>query len=489
MTTSVYLVGAGPGDPSLLTLKAARILKKADVVLYDFLVHPNILNLCKPTALLTCVGKRKGHHSKKQSQIHALILSHVKKNRILVRLKGGDPLIFGRGGEEMEYLAQHGINFEVIPGISSAIAVPEYAGIPLTHRKLSRSVAFVTGSLQNGKFNHVIPTADTLVCLMGLHTLSELISAILKKRNMTLQTPAVLLYRGTTSDEKKLLGTLEDIVSKKEAQNLGTPSLLVVGKVASLAKTLDWRSKLPLYRKRLVLLRTLEQGEAWKTQLEDLGAEVLECPLITTKPNLTAWKPISGSYLERFSMVIFTSPNGVRYFIEGLLKKGLDTRHFSKKKLVAIGPKTAETLRQYGLIADILPAHSVAEGILDILPLSIKEDILIPCASDARTFLKNELKSRGAQVKILKIYTTKPTSQKSFEWRPKDWVIFTSSSTATHFYTHPCYHHQPINALCLGPITAQTVKTYQQENVFQSQEATFESLLSMIVSQEPFMLK
>ena len=481
--TQVYLVGAGPGDPDLITMKATRALAKADVVLYDFLVHPNLLHYCSAAATLICVGKRKGFHLKKQAQIHQLILKYVKQHKVVVRLKGGDPLVFGRGSEEMVFLSRHAIRYEVVPGISSAMAVPTYAGIPLTHRSLSRSVAFVTGSVSEGDSQDIqIPNADTLVFLMGVTALPHLVNQILKLKKFSLKTPAALIYRGTTADQQVVVGTLGDIVQKKEAQAVKPPALVVVGQVVGLQDTLAWRSFLPLSGKRIVLLRAQGQNTAWVQQLSDLGAEVVALPLIETKVISAAVNRISASFLMPFTTMIFTSPNGVTYFMESVLAKGLDARAFSHKKMVALGPKTAQTLKQYGIIADEIPTDYVAEGVLSLFSGSqSKERILLAIAKGAREVLAEGLKEKGARVTVLKLYETVFPKGAEFPIKEEDAVVFTSSSTATHFFTHPLYKGQKIKAYCLGPVTAQTVRQYAQD-IWVSPEPTFESLVKGFLS-------
>lgn len=472
--TQVYLVGAGPGDPELVTMKAVRVLAEAEVVLYDFLVHPNLLQYCHPEAKLVCVGKRKGFHSKKQTQIHQLILKYIRQNKCVVRLKGGDPLVFGRGGEEMMFLAKHQIRYEVIPGVSSALAVPAYAGIPLTHRDWAQSVAFVTGHVQDGT-DLDIPEADTLVFLMGVTTLPKVVTHLMGMKKFSAQTPTALIYRGTTADQRLVLGNLGNIVEKKEREGVSPPALLVVGEVVTLASQLGWRHTLPLSGMRVVLLRAQGQNTEWIQSLSALGAEVVALPLIQTVPNQPALNRIQASFLKRFTSLVFTSPNGVFYFMEALLKNGLDARCLAQKRLIAIGPKTAKTLKQYGLLADSLPADQVAEGILSLFEQRKGDTILLAVAQGARDVLAEGLK-KAHKVTVLPLYKTKPTSLIQFPLKDGDRVVFTSSSTATHFFEHPLYQGQAIQAFCLGRITAQTVKQYLPQ-VWTAPEPTLEAIM------------
>ncbi len=456
--TRVYLVGAGPGDPDLITLKAVRLLQRADVVLYDYLAHPNLLHYAE-RAKKICVGKKRGQHSKQQTQINVMMKRLAAQGKMVVRLKGGDPTVFGRGGEEMEFLRKHKIPYEIVPGVTAAIAVPTYAGIPITHRDLSKSVAFVTGSPKKGQTlaDIHIPDADTIVFLMPVTNLSEL------AKRFPAETPAALIHSGATSAQTVEVGTVSTISKSK----LLPPSILVVGKVAALAKSLNWYERLPLFGKRIILLRTLKQSSELRDELHDLGAEVITCPAIEIKP-LSPKINLTGA-----TMIIFTSPNGVEQFM-----KNRDSRSLAGKKIVAIGPKTAQALRQFGLIADLTPESYQSEGILEVLSKNLNdENILIPTAQGARDVLPDQLRKRGARVIMLPLYKNiNPKIDVAIN--DGDYVVFTSSSTAHHFFSGG--HNKNIVAFCLGPITANAVKQYFRGKLVISKQATAESLIQSI---------
>ena len=488
-SSKVYLVGAGPGDPRLLTLRAKRLLERADVVLYDYLAHPNCLNYCKKGTELISVGKRKGAHSATQIEINQLLVTYAKQNKIIVRLKGGDPQVFGRIGEEIEELEKHQIPFEIVPGVSSASAVPAYAGIPLTHRNLARSVAFVTGTLKTGDgIDDIhIPHAETLIFLMSVTHLEWIVERLTtpqpsKSPRFDIATPAALIYKGTTSSQQKVVGTLTNIVALRDEHQVSHPSILVVGKVAELSHTLDWYSKLPLFGKRIINLRPLNQGQSLTEKLSDLGAEVVEHPMIHIKPIMNEQKIISKAFLAPFTKIIFTSANGVEQFMMALLNNGCDGRDLANKTILCVGPKTASALKRFGIIADNTAYNYSQEGLLDILPSNSKQDaILLPTAKKARPFLEEELKKRGATVHKLALYdTVATTTSKPITVFDNDIVVFTSSSIAEFFFESTLYKNQRITAICIGTETEKTVRRYIKINIFEAKSQSEDALIQCI---------
>lgn len=480
----VYLVGAGPGAPDLITLRAVRILERADVVLYDYLVHPNLLYHCPETAERICVGKKKGHHSKTQQDINQLMAAFAAEGKKVVRLKGGDPCIFGRGGEEMEFLKTRGVAYEIVPGVTSAIAVPSYAGIPLTHRDLSRSVAFVTGTLKRGKSaeNIPIPEADTLVFLMALTHLQPLVKRLKTFRHFSGSTPVALIYKGTWAEQKTIPGTLDTIAAIQETHRLGTPALLVVGNVAGLADQLGWVHTLPLFGKRVIILRAVHQAQPLITELSLLGAEAIALPLLSFEPNERAQKRVTPNFLKKFTVLIFTSANGVDAFFNALFTKG-DARTLTGKRIVAIGPKTAEALKSYGIRADAMPPVYDAAAITKLFKKTLKQEtVLIPTAEGARQALPAALRSRGAKVTVLRMYKTLCPPLREIPLSGGDYVVFTSPSTVTHFFKSGIYNGQDIVPFCIGRVTADEAKKYLAGPLTIAADSTAESLINAILN-------
>lgn len=480
----VYLVGAGPGDPSLITLRAIQLLKKADVVLFDHLAHNSLLQYCKPTAECIDVGKRKGNHSAKQSEINALLIEKASSASIIVRLKGGDPLIFGRGGEEMIVLKEHGIAYEVVPGVTSAIAVPTYAGIPLTHRELSRSVAFVTGTTLDGTSIQAkpLPDADTLVFLMAVTHLEELCGKLLKRDRFTAQTPAALIYKGTTADQKVVLGTLADIHIKQKTHNILPPSILVVGEVAKLSESLDWWHQRPLSGRRIAVLRHKSKSESFVETLSDLGAEVMVCPMLEVAPEVSEQDKLTQESLSDITDIIFTSQNGVEIFFETLYQKGLDARCLAGKNIVAVGPKTAKKCTHFGVQPDGIPEVFQAEAIPTVLEGDLSNrHILFPVGKKARPTLPHACEIRGAKCTVLYIYDTHMPVSPQLSLRDGDDVVFTSPSIVRHAIESGVWSSQRIQAFSIGPVTTKALQESGKEpRIIEAKEYTLEGVLDVV---------
>ncbi len=482
----VILVGAGPGDPELLTLKGRRWLGEADVVLYDFLIHPNLLALCRPDAELICVGKRKGLHVNHQTSINAQIVTHAVAGKTVVRLKGGDPFVFGRGGEELLAAKSAGIPVEVVPGVSSGWAVPAYAGIPLTFREVSRSVAMVSGSLSTGAAPeaHQLPIADTVVVFMAVSHLDDIVAAYVKNGHFTTQTPVAVIYRGTLAAQSTLISTLGNVAADVRQAELSSPSLLVIGEVVALAPQLNWISDLPLFGHRVVVLRAAHQSAELTEKLSHFGAEVVQLPVLKFEKKPELLNLISPQYLSDFSMIIFTSPNGVRHFMDHILSRGMDARGLIGKQIVAIGPKTAQTLRSYGISADFQPEHYHSEGIAEMLPVELSDQrILMPVAAGADGQLSSNLEKRGAQVTVLKTYETVMPDHLSFTLMPHDWIVFTSPSTATHFFQSVWDGQTPIRCVSIGKKTSAKIHDHWSESIFEAEFAGDDGVVAAIISQ------
>lgn len=477
----VYLIGAGPGDPDLISVKGKRLLEQCDVVIYDALVN-NILTATLPDRIQKIyVGKRGGKPSAEQEEINRLLVSHAREGKMVVRLKGGDPLLLGRGSEEMEYLREQGIPYQIIPGISSALAAPACAGIPVTHRSLSRSVAIVTGHLMAGESveNLQLPEADTIVFLMAMQNLDLIITKLLSKGKFTRETPAAIIRNGTLPDQQVITGTLDNISALKERYQITAPAAFVVGETVSFASTLNWYKTPSLAGKRVVILRTPEQSDELIRALYESGATVVPWPVLVIEPQ--SLDIIDSEYLKPFTMVIFTSPNGVRIFLKSMLKNGIDMQHLYGKKIFAIGAGTAKVLSDFGLIPDGVPEKYVAEGIAGILPENLKgENILIPRASQAREVLPLTLRERGASVTVLPVYKTLKRTNLDCPVKNGDYVLFTSSSTVEFFFNHHECKGLSVIPCCIGDITAQTVRKYHQGEIFIAQNATVASLVKAV---------
>ncbi len=480
----VFLVGAGPGDPGLITQKGVLLLQKADVVLYDYLAHTALLSHCKPHTTLICVGKKKGHHSQTQTQINRLLKRYASQHEIIVRLKGGDPLLFGRGGEELLFLKKHQIPFDIIPGVSSALAVPALAGIPVTHRRIARSVAFLTGStLDNGTLQLPrVPQADTLVILMGLTHLTELVDRLLHQKGYTPDTPIMLIQDGTLASQRTVLGSLGTILTHPDVAQLHTPTLIVVGEVAALSPDIVSGMARPLGGKRIIVPRQPDQAQEWVDTLSLLGAEVIPLPLIRTSPRLAACRRLTPIFLARFDDVILTSPYAATLFVTSILENGADVRALTGVRLIAIGPKTAQALQDNGIRADLVSPVSHQEGLVSFLEdwSMTGRRVLWPTSTLARPVLASSLSDLGARVTVLNLYHTTPTSSDFFPIKDGDIVMFTSESTVTAFYRHPSYTRQTIIACCIGPITKAAVTQFQKESVLMADAPTLAAMIATL---------
>lgn len=442
----VYLVGAGPGDPGLLTLRGAECLAEADLVLHDSLVDPRILRGARPGATIVSVGKRgdANRRNVEQASIHRRMVEAALAGKVVVRLKGGDPFLFGRGGEEAEVLATAGIPFEVVPGVSSALAVPAYAGIPVTHRGLASSVAVVTGHEAPESASSVdweaLARVHTLVVLMARKRLGEVVERLIAAGRAT-DTPAALIHRGTTGAQKVVVSPLEELPAAADAQRLGTPSLLVVGDVVRLRERLAWFEARPLLGRRIVVTRPREQSAELIARLERLGAETIEAPAIAIEPidPPEALDRALGE-LATFDWIVFTSRNGVRLFFARLLASGRDLRSLGRARLAAIGAATARELGERGFRPDLVPDEYVAESLAARLAERVTgQRVLLARAEVARDVLPTRLRDAGAEVVDAPVYRARAATSlpatvlAGLRAGSIDAITFTSSSTAEAF--------------------------------------------------------
>lgn len=473
MTTGlVYLVGAGPGDPHLMTLKGLEAIKQADVIIYDRLASPQLLRYARLDAEQIYVGKSPERHTLKQEEINQLLIQKAKEGKKVVRLKGGDPFVFGRGGEEAECLVREKIPFEVVPGISSAIAVPAYAGIPVTHRGITSSFAVISGHKRSTiHWNHLTHAAETLIFLMGVSNLPVIVENLLKN-GMDQDTPIALVRWGTRVEQQTLVGTLSDIVEKVEKAGFSSPAVIVVGKVVSLRDQLTWFEKKPLFGKRVLVTRSRSQSSELAEKIEALGGEAWQFPVIEVRP--PADLGLFDAALDRlaeFDWVIFTSPNGVNSFFQRLRERRIDIRQMGRAKIAVVGEKTAEILEEKGFIIDVMPDEFKAESLVEKLLSLVKpgEQVLIPRANIARNVLPDALKKAGCSVTAVDAYETHPHLENAEELidllknQAIHIITFTSSSTVrnlVHGLSQSCPDVVSLlnqaTIACIGPITART---------------------------------
>jgi uroporphyrinogen III methyltransferase / synthase len=480
----VYLVGAGPGDPALLTVRAVELIAQADAILYDRLIPSGALHDAREDAELVYVGKEPGG-SVQQQDIAAQLVARARQGQTVVRLKGGDPFVFGRGGEEAEALRAGGIPFEVVPGITAGIAAPAYAGIPVTHRDAASSVAFVTGHEDPDKpesaldWDALARFPGTLVFYMGVKALPRIAGALAAAGRKP-DEPAAVIERGTLPGQRTVLASLRDIAERATEAGIRPPSITVVGPVAALRERLRWLEDRPLNGKRIAVTRARAQASGLVAQLRALGAEVVEAPAIRIVP-----LPGGAPDLDGTDLVCLTSPNGVRLLFDRLRAAGLDARALHGRTVAAIGPGTTRALRDHGIEPDVVPPRSVAESLVEALrPIPVTR-ALIARAAEARDVLPDALRERGAQVDVLPLYET-VTEELDDDARAAalsaDYITFTSSSTVTRFLDAA---GGPPNAstriVSIGPVTTQTLRERGLEPHVEARRHDIEGVIAAIL--------
>ncbi len=474
----VYLIGAGPGDPGLLTLKGRACIRKADVVVYDYLAAPALLAHADPGADLIYVGKKGGDHTLSQDGINRLIVEKALQGLVVARLKGGDPFIYGRGGEEAEELLAAGVAFEIVPGVTSAVAAPAYAGIPLTHRDYTSTLAFVTGHEDPTKESSQINWASlasgigTLVFFMGVKNLPHITSQLMD-HGMAADPPVALVRWGTTNRQRTVTGTLETIVATAREAGIKAPAIIVVGRVVELRERLRWFENRPLLGRNIVVTRARAQASGLVARLGDLGANCLEYPTIAVEAVEDKSRLDQAiDNLADYDWIVFTSVNGVRYFFERLFDRGRDVRALHHMRTAVIGPVTAERLRDYGLKSDILPASYRAESVVAAFRNETMAGcrVLLPRAAEARAVLPEELGRMGADVDEVIIYRARPVTEDARQLVDDlradrvDLVTFTSSSTASNFRAllpdaEADQLMQGVRVASIGPVTTETAQS------------------------------
>jgi uroporphyrinogen III methyltransferase/synthase len=504
---TVYLIGAGPGDPGLLTLAGRDALARADVVFYDRLAHPSLLGFARADAEKVFVGKASAQHFVRQEDTNALMAERALAGKSVARLKGGDPFVFGRGGEEAEYLRERGVPFVIVPGVTSAIAAPAYAGIPVTHRDASSSFAVVTGherddrkesgtraageAEQRRRWDRIAWAADTLVFLMGVEALGE-ITARLIENGRDPETPVALVQWGTWSRQRVVTGTLATVVEVVREAGITAPAVTIVGEVVRWRDRLRWFDGGPLFGKRIVVTRAREQASALSERLRALGAEPIEFPTIRIAPPADDYSALDAALtrLADYDWAVFTSANGVRHTFERLTAQNRDARAFAGVKVAAIGPATADALAERGIRAEFAPTEFVAEAVLAQFPESVAgRRFLLARAAEAREVLPDTWREQGAIVDIAAAYRTELESEGADEVRAMlgrgevDVVTFTSASTVRNFVEAVGGAASvPTSVLlaAIGPVTAQTCRELLREPDCIADSYTIDGLLSML---------
>ncbi|MEW6218251.1 MAG: uroporphyrinogen-III C-methyltransferase [Thermodesulfobacteriota bacterium] len=503
-TGKVYLVGAGPGDPELITVKGLRFLAQAEVVVYDYLANEELLAHAPQGAERIYVGKRGGvHHACSQEEINAILVDKAAAGRQVVRLKGGDPFIFGRGGEEIEALVAAGIPFEVVPGVTAAVAAATYAGIPITHRGCTSTVAFVTGHEDPTKpdsqiaWDKLATGIGTLVFFMGIKNLSS-IMARLEANGRDPATPVAVVRWASTPEQQTVVGTIRDISDRVREAGLRPPAIIVVGEVVSLRDRINWFERRPLFGKRIAVTRSRAQASELVRQLEELGASCFACPTIEMRPP-ASWQELDTELdqVSSYDWLVFTSANGVELFMSRLLERGQDVRSLAGPRIAAVGEKTGQALAQRGLRPDLIPEVFQGEGLVaSFVGQGIAgQRFLIPRAQEAREVLPEALVAAGAQVRLVPVYrNVRPQGQEE-ELRRRlagkqiDLVTFTSSSTVRNFLAmlQPAGPDElaqlmaGVQVASIGPVTSATARQAGLPVHIEPPQATIEALVACIV--------
>jgi len=495
----VYLIGAGPGDPGLITVKGLDSLRRADVVVYDYLANPQLLDAARPDAERIYVGKVRGHHHRPQDEINSLLADLALQGKTVARLKGGDPYVFGRGGEEALHLHQAGIPFEVIPGVTASFAAAAYAGIPLTHRDFTTSLGLVTGHEHPDKkmstldWEKLATGVGTLVFYMGMANLA-LIARELIAHGRPSDTPVAVIQWATTPRQRTLVATLADVVEKVAAAKLQPPAIIIVGEVVTLREQLRWFDNRPLFGKRILVTRTAEQAGAFNQLLQEQGAEAISCPVIEIVAP-PSWEELDSAIrsLGEIDDLILTSANAVDAFFSRLKSTGRDLRALAGITLVAVGPKTAAALAERGLSADLIPTDYRAEGVVKLLIERgvAGRRILYPKAELARDLIPRQLAEAGAEVLAPLAYCTVVPTHGGEEIRRRlsakeiDTVTFTSSSTVENFIAmvgaDAAELLQGVTICSIGPLTSATAQKHGLVVDVEPAASTLEAMVEAMV--------
>ena len=483
---TVYLVGAGPGDPGLMTARALELIAAADVIVYDRLIPATALDGARADAELVYAGKEGGGPSVSQDDIQGLLLEYGTAGRRVVRLKGGDPFVFGRGGEEAEALRAAGIAFEVVPGITAGVAASAYAGIPVTHRDAASAVAFVTGHEDPGKpesaldWRALAGFPGTLVVYMGVRQLATIAERLIAGGRAA-KEPAAVIERGTLPDQRVVTGTLQTIAANAAAEGIRAPAISLFGPVAALSESLSWTATRPLAGVSIAVTRARAQASALAARLRDLGAVAIEAPVIRIQP-LDGPAPEPG----RYDLICLTSPNGAHLLFARLEAAGRDGRALAGARVAAIGPGTAAALREHGVIADVVPERFVAEGLVEALADVPVTRALVARAAEARDVLPDALRGRGAEVDVMALYETvcEPmTEAQRTAVDSSDFVTFTSSSTVRFFFD-AVGDGLPdrVRLASIGPVTSDSLREQGREPDLEAERHDIDGLVAALVA-------
>lgn len=502
----VYLVGAGPGDPKLISVRGLEAIQKADVIVYDRLANPRLLKHRRPDAELIFVGKLPDKHILKQEEINHLLVDLALQGKVVTRLKGGDPSVFGRVGEEAELLAEHDVTYDIIPGITSSIAVPAYAGIPVTHRNFTSSFAIITGHEYPNKtysgldWEHLAKAIGTMVFLMGVANIEQ-ISRELIRCGKPPETPVALVRWGTWADQATITGTLSDITEKVREAEFKSPAVIIVGEVVKLREKLAWVEKKPLFGRRILVTRARSQASELVDLIDDFGGEAVEFPVIKLQPpsRPEAQQALDEALddLHTYDWILLTSVNGVEFFFNRLRERRIDVRRMGNARIAAVGPKTAEALAERGIIADVLPSKYQGEGMLEAIQADLiaGQKVLLPTADLAREYLPVKMRELGLQVTEVDVYENVLTADDGDEIihllqnHSIHIITFTSSSTVTNLIEalkqlgieEPLSLLQGVEIACIGPKTAETVRQYGLPITYMAEEATIASLVQSMI--------
>lgn len=490
-----YLVGAGPGDPGLVTLRAKELVESADILVYDALSSPTLLRWTKPGCEKIYVGKRAKDHALPQEKINELIVEKTKEGKNVVRLKGGDPMIFGRGGEEAAELAAAGVPFEIVPGISSSIAGPAYAGIPVTHRDHNTQLTIFTGHEDPTKgyssidYAQLAKAPGTKVFLMGVARLREIASSFVEN-GAAPETPIALTRWATTGSQSTIEGTLATIADIAEAKNFESPAVAVIGDVVKERAKINWFEKRPLFGKKIVVTRTREQAGELSKSLADLGADVIELPTIRIEhPDDKLGFAEMVTHAHEYDWLVFTSPNGVEKFFDAFFATYEDARSLGNPRIAAIGNGTAQKIREYRFAVDLIPEKFVAEGLIDAFKKESVENLtmLWVKAADTRDVVGKGLEELGAIVDECIAYKTVPETEDPTGAKARlaeegaDLVTFTSSSTVDHFFDLGLDWPEGCAAGSIGPVTSDTLRKKGVRPAFEASPHDIPGLVNAIV--------
>jgi len=488
--SKVYLVGAGPGDPELITVKGRRVLSLAGCVLYDHLANPRLLDLAPPGAERLYVGKKRSEHPLTQQEICSLLIDRARAGKVVVRLKGGDPFIFGRGGEEVEALAAAGVPYEVVPGITAPLGIAAYCGVPLTHRDHTSVVTFVTGHHADAVDWTKVGTAETLVVFMGLEHIDDIVRAILRNGRSP-DTPAMAVRWATRPDQVTVAGRLEDLPRLVHEHGLKPPATLLIGDVVSLRQRFGWFEKLPLFGRRIAITRARSQSADLAARLTELGAEVCAVPVIELRPpeDRSALNAAIAR-LSEYDWIVFTSTNAVEYFMSALRDSALDVRAI-RGRLCAIGTATREALEAASLKVDLMPYDAVAEGVVQAFANQELNGrrVLLPRAVEARELIPETLRSRGAVVDVVDAYrnvipgNAKESVHEVWRTRKPEWITFTSGSTVKNFLSvAPAGSLDGVRIASIGPATSKTIRASGLEVHAEANPSNMDGLVQAILN-------